>query len=564
MDIQQISEFKATINGVEFFNEQDFNTSFFILECIEDRFNTSISDPEFTQDLKEFIETAARKIESFSHAELEYATEETIRAADTFSDIRMLANVYDSEDNYWNRKINAKLHEPCEYRYIVGSITTSIEESNTMHKEAIEIDKEETQSTISTDKEPIHNDREHLYNDINEYVTNNFLHDLDPEFEELYPIKTDYDTSISEYVPSIYDKKTTIFIGTKDSTDMLFEPELIHKALMSRGESLYTDDLSGINRYIPLERETPLYKNFVEQLNQYLLENDRDYYVDVQTGAINDSHLSFNGNEIITELTTEGYPGETALYNYLPVAIAKGMATNQIDVNPEILAQLPDIMGDEQYQVFKQELEYIHREYPNQINISINENGMIENIDSYKGLYNSQSRAIEITNIDNEWNRTIKEYNVLKDRENRPIAAIIKSGVESKDCTDLSTDDGNEIFTTIKQFEDLLSNEEKQHFKEQYLSIDDVLANSNSGLNFTKFDKTTQAMMESYVRLEKSGELPTSLQNNKQAMKDIIQFSTEQQLVKELEKRAEQAVVKEQKKPSISISKQKGNNGLER
>lgn len=564
MDIQQVSEFKATINGVEFFNEQDFNTSYFILECIEDRFNTSISDPEFTQDLKEFIETAARKIESFSHAELEYATEETIRAADTFSDIRMLANVYDSEDNYWNRKINAKLHEPCEYRYIVGSITTSIEESNTMHKEAIEIDKEETQSTISTDKEPIHNDREHLYNDINEYVTNNFLIDDDPEFEELHPIEAYYDTSISEYVPSIYDKKTTIFIGTKDSTDMLFEPELIHKAFMSRGESLYTDELNGMERYIPLERETPLYKNFVDQLNQYLLENDRDYYVDVQTGAINDSHLSFNGNEIITELTTDGYPGETALYNYLPVAIAKGMATNQIDASPDILAQLPDIIGDEQYQVFKQELEYIHREYPNQIDISINKNGMIENIDSYKGLYNNQSGAIEITNIDDEWSRTIKEYNVLKDRENRPIAAIIKSGVESKDCTDLSTDDGNEIFTTIKQFEDLLSNEEKQHFKEQYLSIDDVLVNSNSGLNFTKFDKTTQAMMESYMRLEKSETLATSLQNNRHTMTDIIQFSMEQRLVKELEKRAEQTVSKEQKKPLLSISKPKENKGLER
>lgn len=560
MDIQQVSEFKAIINGVEFSDEQDFSTSCFILDCIEDRFNISISDPEFTQDLKVFIETAARKIESFSHAELEHATEETIRDADTFSDIRMLANVYDSEDNYWNRKINAKINEPCEYRYIVGSITTSIEESNTMHKEAIEINKETLEAPI----ESIPHDRERLYDDINEYVTNNFLHDLDPEFEELYPIKTDYDTSISEYVPSIYDKKTTIFIGTKDSTDMLFEPELIHKALMSRGESLYTDDLSGVNRYIPLERETPLYKNFVEQLNIYLLASDRDYYVDVQTGAINDSHLSFNGNEIITELTTDGYPGETALYNYLPVAIAKGMATNQIDVNPEILAQLPDIMGNEQYQVFKQELEYIYREYPNQINISINKNGMIESIDSYKGLYNGQSGSIEITNIDDEWSRIIKEYNVMKDRENRPIAAIIKSGFESKDCVDLSTDDGNEIFITIKQFEDLLSNEEKQHFKEQYLSIDDVLVNSNSGLNFTKFDKTTQAMMESYVRLEKSGELPTSLQNNKQAMKDIIQFSMEQQLVKELEKRAEQAVVKEQKKPSISISKPKGNNGLER
>lgn len=267
MDIQQVSEFKATINGVEFFNEQDFNTSYFILECIEDRFDTDISDFEFTRDLKEFVETAARRIESFSYAELEYATEETIREANTFSDIRMLANVYDSEDNYWNRKINAKLNEPCEYRYIVGSVTTSIEESNTMHKEAIEINKETLEAPIKS----IPHDRERLYDDINEYVTNNFLHDLDPEFEELYPIKTDYDTSISEYVPSIYDKKTTIFIGTKDSTDMLFEPELIHKALMSRGESLYTDDLSGINRYIPLERETPLYKNFVEQLNQYLL-----------------------------------------------------------------------------------------------------------------------------------------------------------------------------------------------------------------------------------------------------------------------------------------------------
>lgn len=159
--------------------------------------------------------------------------------------------------------------------------------------------------------------------------------DYDDDFEFLYPIDSIYDSGIDRIIPSVFDKKTTIELGTWESCEELYNggPKAIHKAFISRGESIYNDDALKSNselskRYIPLERESLSYRKFINELDTYLDTNDKCYYVDLNTGLINDSHLSFMNNDIISDSSLDGYPGNEALYNYLPVAIAKGMATN--------------------------------------------------------------------------------------------------------------------------------------------------------------------------------------------------------------------------------------------
>ena len=74
MNITTLSNFKARINDIEFNNEQDFNSVSFLLENIEERFNISITDPDFTKDVKDFVELASIKVDNFSYSELENAT----------------------------------------------------------------------------------------------------------------------------------------------------------------------------------------------------------------------------------------------------------------------------------------------------------------------------------------------------------------------------------------------------------------------------------------------------------------------------------------------------------
>lgn len=578
MNITNLSFFKARINDIEFNNEQDFNSVSFLLESIEERFNISITDPEFTKDVKNFVELASIKVDDFSYGELENATATSIMNANTLSDIQFLANYYDDGNYKWNSYINDKVKEDRGYPYIIDAIVreqfNAIESNNSI----------DTLLTTPLNNDLSIQDKEELYDNVNEYFSNNFLDDdYDDDFEFLYPKDNIYDTDVNQIVPSVFEKKTTIGLGTWESCEELYNggPEALHKAFISRGESLYNDDALESNpelskRYIPLERESLSYRKFINELDTYLGTNDKSYYVDLNTGLINDSHLSFMNNDIISDSSLDGYPGNKALYNYLPVAIAKGMATNQIAADGDILTQLPDIIGETQYNEFKKELAHIQAEYPNQIDYTINDNGIVSGITPYYGIYNTiyNPGTTVITDLDLKYKDKINMYHVLKGREERPIAAIITNGVSSQDFEgehllpeNLRNDD-SKIIVMTKKYENLLTDEEKNVFERKYRSVVDTLTNPNGGLNFSKFDKETQSMMESYVRLDKAGHLPQSF--TIRDMENVIQYNMEVKLEGLLNQRSEQELSKNnqltvsKKTPKISFSKPKENGGLER
>ena len=95
-----------------------------------------------------------------------------------------------------------------------------------------------------------------------------------------------------------------------------------------------------------------------------------------------------------------------------------------------------------------------------------------------------------------------------------------------------------------------------------------TLTNSNGGLNFSKFDKETQAMMESYVRLDKTGHLPQSF--TIRDMENVILYNMEVKLEGLLNQRSEQELSKNnqltasKESPKITFSKPKGKSSLER
>ena len=578
MNITNLSFFKARINDIEFNNEQDFNSVSFLLESIEERFNISITDHEFTKDVKNFVELASIKVDDFSYGELENATATSIMNANTLSDIQFLANYYDDGNYKWNSYINDKVKEDRGYPYIIDAIVreqfNAIESNNSI----------DTLLTTPLNNDLSIQDKEELYDNVNEYFSNNFLDDdYDDDFEFLYPKDNIYDTDVNQIVPSVFEKKTTIGLGTWESCEELYNggPEALHKAFISRGESLYNDDALESNpelskRYIPLERESLSYRKFINELDTYLGTNDKSYYVDLNTGLINDSHLSFMNNDIISDSSLDGYPGNVALYNYLPVAIAKGMATNQIAADGDILTQLPDIIGETQYNEFKKELAHIQAEYPNQIDYTINDNGIVTGITPYYGIYNTiyNPGTTAVTDLDLKYKDKINMYHVLNGREERPIAAIITNGVSSQDFEgehllpeNLRNDD-SKIIVMTKKYENLLTDEEKNVFERKYRSVVDTLTNPNGGLNFSKFDKETQSMMESYVRLDKAGHLPQSF--TIQDMENVIQYNMEVKLEGLLNQRSEQELSKNnqltvsKETPKISFSKPKENGGLER
>ena len=578
MNITTLSNFKARINDIEFNNEQDFNSVSFLLENIEERFNISITDSDFTKDVKDFVELASIKVDNFSYSELENATVESIMNATKLSDIQFLANEYDEGNYKWNSYINDKVKEDRGYPYIIDAIVreqfNAIESNNSI----------DTLLTTPLNNDLSIQDKEELYDNVNEYFSNNFLDDdYDDDFEFLYPKDNIYDTDVNQIVPSVFEKKTTIGLGTWESCEELYNggPEALHKAFISRGESIYNDDALESNpelskRYIPLERESLSYRKFINELDTYLGTNDKSYYVDLNTGLINDSHLSFMNNEIISDSSLDGYPGNEALYNYLPVAIAKGMATNQISADGDILTQLPDIIGETQYNEFKKELEHIQAEYPNQIDYTINDNGIVTGITPYYGIYNTiyNPGTTVITDLDLKYKDKINMYHVLNGREERPIAAIITNGVSSQDFEgehllpeNLRNND-SKIIDMTKKYENLLTDEEKNVFERKYRSVVDTLTNPNGGLNFSKFDKETQSMMESYVRLDKAGHLPQSF--TIRDMEDVIKYNMEVKLEGLLNQRSEQELSKNnhqitsKETPKISFSKPKENGGLER
>lgn len=244
-------------------------------------------------------------------------------------------------------------------------------------------------------------------------------------------------------------------------------------------------------------------------------------------------------------------------YN-VPKYIAKGMSTNQIPATEENLKALPQILGEDAYQSFKQELAHIEKEYPNQIQFTINKNDRISKIEPYKGTYEKESGQLEVSNLDLKYKDKINEFDIRKDQDSRPIAAHIQSGVEWSEM------DVNEPENAIgKKYENFLSKEEQENFKQAYLRVEETLEHPNGGLNYTQYDKDTQKMMESYHRLQAHGHLASDF--NVYRMTDIIQYNMEQNLEKTLEKRAEKSLTKDNdKKVTLSISKPKEKGGLER
>lgn len=576
MNITNLSFFKARINDIEFNNEQDFNSVSFLLETIEERFNISITDSEFTKDVKNFVELASIKVDDFSYGELENATATSIMNANTLSDVQFLANYYDNGNYKWNSQINDKLKEDNGYPYIIAAIEQS-KLNNINFDDSID---ESLSTPLIRSLSP--EEKDMLYDSVNEYYSNNFLDDeFFDEFEYTYPKEREYDTDLDKIQPSIYEKITNVGLGVWQSADELYNggPEAIHKAFITRGESTYDEtilktDPELISRYVPLEQESLTYRKFIDNIDNYFSNTEHCFYVNLNTGLINDSHFSYFSNNIINDSTSDGYPGNESLYNYLPIIVAKGMATNNIINNEEILMRLPDILGDNQYNDFKNELEFIQNEYPNQIDYSINEQGIITSITPYQGIYNDINNPGEtvISDLDLKYKDKINLYHVLKGREERPIAAIIQNGVSSQDFEGehilpekLRKDNSKVLDMTIK-YETLLTNEERNIFEQKYRSIEEILENPNGGLLFSKFDKETQSMMESCIRLDKANQLPKSLPY----MADVIQYNMEINLENLLNQRAEQELSKNKQlnsskeTPKISFSKPNENGGLER
>ena len=157
--------------------------------------------------------------------------------ATKLSDIQFLANEYDDGNYKWNSYINDKVKEHRGYPYIIDAITreqfNAIESNNSI----------DTLLTTPLNNDLSVQDKEELYDNVNEYYSNNFLDDdYDDDFEFLYPKDNIYDTDVNQIVPSVFEKKTTIGLGTWESCEELYNngTEAIHKAFISRGEASIT------------------------------------------------------------------------------------------------------------------------------------------------------------------------------------------------------------------------------------------------------------------------------------------------------------------------------------
>lgn len=563
MKAEKNSSFKGMINDVPFSGEQTYNTVAFLLENIEDQFDISINDPSIVEDIQYFVQTAANKMDDFSYSELEATCIDSINHAEDLSDIVLLANQYDTPDNRWNHIINSKLQDERGYPEIVDAIArsqmSSLEADTSMSNEL--------QNPLQ--KNDPDYDRKDLYDAVNDFVTDKYMDPYyDDPFEDTYPVKESYNESINEIEPSVFDKKTTVGIGSWEMTTEEFyfkenRDELIYNAFITNGEALWNEDaLTNIPNSVPYSEQSNECKEIIQGLDNYLADNDGYYYVDLSNGSINDSHLRWEGSEIINSISGS-VPTEEAMYNYLPVALAKGMATNQIPSSEEHLAVLPELLNEDSYQYFKKELEHIAQEYPNQINFAVNKDGIVTAIEPYKDLYQDKDKQSEISALDLKMKDKINELSISKDRDSRPIAAMIKNGVTANEMT------ADEPETKgAKQFTELLSKKEKENFKEHYLSVEETLMNPNGGLNFTNYDKETKQMMESYKRLSRGGHLANDF--NMVKMTQVIQYNMEQRLENVLEKRAELTKTKEntqstqKEAPKITFSKPKEKCGIER
>lgn len=110
MDNKVTRKFKGTINGVEFYDEQTYNTVVFIVEQIEKKFG-EIYNNKFIEDFRDTINSISLKFENYEVYAFEREVFKSIENSKEFKDIRLsyYGNKWKLEsinDNIKNEKYN--------------------------------------------------------------------------------------------------------------------------------------------------------------------------------------------------------------------------------------------------------------------------------------------------------------------------------------------------------------------------------------------------------------------------------------------------------------------------
>ena len=104
MEAKILQKFNGEINGVKFDDENNYYSSKFILEQVEEKFGECYSD-EFVEKLRNTVSNMYLKYNEFSFAYLEEDFMDSIRKAEKFGDIKFLYGGGDWQIESLNEKI---------------------------------------------------------------------------------------------------------------------------------------------------------------------------------------------------------------------------------------------------------------------------------------------------------------------------------------------------------------------------------------------------------------------------------------------------------------------------
>lgn len=104
MERKILQEFSGEINGVEFDDKNNFYSSEFILEQIENKFGECYNN-DFVKELRDTINNMYFKYDEFSFAYLENDFTDSIEKAEKFGDIKFLYGGGDWKIEGLNEKI---------------------------------------------------------------------------------------------------------------------------------------------------------------------------------------------------------------------------------------------------------------------------------------------------------------------------------------------------------------------------------------------------------------------------------------------------------------------------
>lgn len=104
MEIKILHKFSGEIDGVKFDDENNFYSSRFILEQVEEKFGECYTN-EFVKKLRDTVNNMYLKYNEFSFAYLENDFTESIEKAEKFGDIKFLYGGGDWQIESLNEKI---------------------------------------------------------------------------------------------------------------------------------------------------------------------------------------------------------------------------------------------------------------------------------------------------------------------------------------------------------------------------------------------------------------------------------------------------------------------------